>query len=66
MEESGWKLVHGDVFRPPKAKQLLAALVGTGIQIFAMAVITISKSRPNNTAVSGMDTCLWQKDEAVS
>ncbi|XP_022089559.1 transmembrane 9 superfamily member 4-like isoform X3 [Acanthaster planci] len=42
MEETGWKLVHGDVFRPPKAKQLLAALAGTGVQIFVMSVITIS------------------------
>ncbi|XP_071807092.1 transmembrane 9 superfamily member 4-like isoform X1 [Asterias amurensis] len=42
MEETGWKLVHGDVFRPPKAKQILAALVGTGVQIFVMAIVTIS------------------------
>ena len=43
MEETGWKLVHGDVFRPPKAKQILAALVGTGVQIFVMAIVTLSK-----------------------
>ena len=29
-EESGWKLVHGDVFRPPRHPELLSALVGTG------------------------------------
>jgi hypothetical protein len=29
-EESGWKLVHGDVFRPPKHLAVLAALLGTG------------------------------------
>lgn len=42
-EETGWKLVHGDVFRPPRYKQLLAALVGAGVQIFSMALITIGK-----------------------
>ncbi|XP_063968455.1 transmembrane 9 superfamily member 4-like [Lytechinus pictus] len=40
-EETGWKLVHGDVFRPPRYKQLLAALVGAGVQILSMALITI-------------------------
>ena len=29
-EESGWKLVHGDVFRPPKHLEVLSALIGTG------------------------------------
>ncbi|RIA05490.1 hypothetical protein BRARA_K00213 [Brassica rapa] len=28
-EESGWKLVHGDVFRPPSSLVLLSAVVGT-------------------------------------
>eukprot|EP00894_Picocystis_sp_ML_P002601 jgi/Pico_ML_1/53118/g3726.t2 len=28
-EETGWKLVHGDVFRPPKNLTMLSALVGT-------------------------------------
>jgi transmembrane 9 superfamily protein 2/4 len=33
-EETGWKLVHGDVFRPPQNYQLLlCVLVGTGAQI---------------------------------
>jgi len=36
-EESGWKLVHGDVFRaPPTSPMLLSVLAGTGVQIFAM------------------------------
>ena len=43
MEESGWKLVHGDVFRPPKYPKLFAAIIGSGIQIFCMAVITLCK-----------------------
>ncbi|XP_064607167.1 transmembrane 9 superfamily member 4-like isoform X2 [Liolophura sinensis] len=41
MEETGWKLVHGDVFRPPKHTKLLASLVGAGIQIFSMSLITV-------------------------
>ncbi|XP_031624226.1 transmembrane 9 superfamily member 4 [Contarinia nasturtii] len=41
LEETGWKLVHGDVFRPPKHPRLFAAVVGSGIQIFFMALITI-------------------------
>ncbi|KAK7501513.1 hypothetical protein BaRGS_00007317 [Batillaria attramentaria] len=41
VEETGWKLVHGDVFRPPRHTLLLTALVGAGIQVFFMAFITI-------------------------
>ncbi|CAH1105050.1 unnamed protein product [Psylliodes chrysocephalus] len=41
IEETGWKLVHGDVFRPPRNSRLFAALVGSGMQIFLMSLITI-------------------------
>uniref|UniRef100_A0A182TEF5 Transmembrane 9 superfamily member n=1 Tax=Anopheles melas TaxID=34690 RepID=A0A182TEF5_9DIPT len=41
LEETGWKLVHGDVFRPPRYPRLFAAVIGSGIQIFFMALITI-------------------------
>ena len=41
IEETGWKLVHGDVFRPPRYSRLFAAVIGSGIQIFFMALITI-------------------------
>ncbi len=41
LEESGWKLVHGDVFRSPRNPRLFAAIIGTGIQIFFMFFITI-------------------------
>lgn len=41
VEESGWKLVHGDVFRSPSKLNLFAAVVGSGVQIFIMAAITI-------------------------
>jgi transmembrane 9 superfamily protein 2/4 len=40
-EETGWKLVHGDVFRPPANGSLLASYVGSGIQIFGMALVTL-------------------------
>ena len=41
IEESGWKLVHGDVFRPPRFRLLLTACVGSGVQLFAMVLITL-------------------------
>lgn len=42
LEEFGWKLVHADVFRPPSfSPLLLSVLCGTGVQLLAMAVLTI-------------------------
>jgi transmembrane 9 superfamily protein 2/4 len=32
-EETGWKLVHGDVFRPPAQEMLLSVFVGNGVQV---------------------------------
>ncbi|CUG91294.1 endomembrane protein 70, putative [Bodo saltans] len=40
-EETGWKLVHGDVFRSPSAPVLLSSLVGSGVQFLSMAAITL-------------------------
>ncbi|CAL1530573.1 unnamed protein product [Lymnaea stagnalis] len=40
-EEFGWKLVHGDVFRPPRKGMFLAVLVGNGAQLFCMTLITL-------------------------
>jgi transmembrane 9 superfamily protein 2/4 len=41
-DESGWKLVHADVFRPPATMPMMfCVLVGTGVQLFLMAIITI-------------------------
>ena len=40
-EETGWKLIHGDVFRPPAHGGWLAVLVGTGTQVFAMTLVTL-------------------------
>uniref|UniRef100_A0A0L8IFU7 Transmembrane 9 superfamily member n=1 Tax=Octopus bimaculoides TaxID=37653 RepID=A0A0L8IFU7_OCTBM len=41
LEETGWKLVHGDIFRPPRHPKLLASLIGAGNQIFCMSLIII-------------------------
>ncbi|KAH3664375.1 hypothetical protein WICMUC_005760 [Wickerhamomyces mucosus] len=40
-DESGWKLVHGDVFRKPRYLLILSVLVGSGVQLFCMAFTTI-------------------------
>ena len=40
-EDSGWKLVHGDVFRTPSRPLLLSILVGNGAQLFVMTGCTI-------------------------
>lgn len=40
-EDSGWKLVHGDVFRTPKNPLLLSVFLGNGTQLFAMTGCTI-------------------------
>lgn len=40
-DETGWKLVHGDVFRKPSYSTLLAIVNGSGIQLFGMFLITI-------------------------
>lgn len=40
-EESGWKLVHADVFRPPAGwfgPMVLSVMVGSGMQVLMMAV----------------------------
>uniref|UniRef100_A0A8D0CHZ7 Transmembrane 9 superfamily member n=1 Tax=Scleropages formosus TaxID=113540 RepID=A0A8D0CHZ7_SCLFO len=40
-EEFGWKLVHGDIFRPPRKGMLLSVFLGSGTQIFIMTFITL-------------------------
>jgi len=43
-EESGWKQVHGDVFRPPQFLLLFSALIGTGHQLAVLVFMVISVS----------------------
>eukprot|EP00746_Dinoflagellata_sp_MGD_P031520 gnl/MRDRNA2_/MRDRNA2_174925_c0_seq1.p1 gnl/MRDRNA2_/MRDRNA2_174925_c0~~gnl/MRDRNA2_/MRDRNA2_174925_c0_seq1.p1 ORF type:complete len:596 (-),score=77.72 gnl/MRDRNA2_/MRDRNA2_174925_c0_seq1:116-1651(-) len=40
-EETGWKLVHGDVFREPPFSKVLVAFVGSGTQLLCMACVTL-------------------------
>ena len=42
-EEFGWKLVHGDVFRPPGKGMLLSVMLGTGTQVVTMTSVTLGK-----------------------
>ncbi|XP_047321904.1 transmembrane 9 superfamily member 3-like [Impatiens glandulifera] len=37
-EETGWKYIHGDVFRFPKFKSLFAAAIGSGTQLFTLTI----------------------------
>jgi transmembrane 9 superfamily member 2/4 len=41
-EEFGWKLVHGDVFRPPRKGMLLSVLLGSGVQVLCMSLVTLA------------------------
>jgi len=40
-EETGWKLVSGDVFRKPAYPAMFCVLIGTGYQVFAMICFTL-------------------------
>jgi len=40
-DEYGWKLVHGDVFRPPRHLMWLSAVYGVGIQFCVQAVVVV-------------------------
>ncbi|CAI9280181.1 unnamed protein product [Lactuca saligna] len=46
-KESGWKLVHGDVFRPPCNLVLLSVVVGTGAQLALLILLVILFERSN-------------------
>ncbi len=41
-EESGWKLVHADVFRKPRHSKLLSVFVGSGVQILFMLLVSLA------------------------
>uniref|UniRef100_A0A8C8X3M5 Transmembrane 9 superfamily member n=1 Tax=Panthera leo TaxID=9689 RepID=A0A8C8X3M5_PANLE len=40
-EDFGWKLLHGDVFRPPRNRMLLSVFLGQGTQVLIMTFITL-------------------------
>jgi transmembrane 9 superfamily protein 2/4 len=45
-EDSGWKLVHGDVFRCPKHPLVLSVFLGNGAQLFVMTGLTVGMPAP--------------------
>ena len=40
-QDTGWKLIHGDVFRPPEGIMLFSALIGAGTQLLALIVFVL-------------------------
>jgi hypothetical protein len=41
-EETGWKLIHADVFRAPPNLSLFTAFVGAGVHLFVMTLLLLS------------------------
>lgn len=59
--------MHGDVFRPPRYLELLAALVGTGVQlallVLSVILITIAGKRLPDATLSQpvmLSVTMWQ------
>jgi Endomembrane protein 70 len=46
-EESGWKLIHGDVFRFPEQPMLFCAAVGTGNQLIVLTIFHLTLALTN-------------------
>ena len=44
LEQTGWKLLHGDIFRSPKYPLLFSTLVGSGEQMMILAALVVSFS----------------------
>lgn len=42
-EEFGWKLIHGDVFRPPRHALSLSVFVGSGSQLLLCTTVTLGE-----------------------
>ncbi|XP_039073073.1 transmembrane 9 superfamily member 2-like isoform X1 [Hyaena hyaena] len=40
-DDFGWKLLHGDIFRPPRYRMLLSVFLGQGTQVLVMTFITL-------------------------
>jgi transmembrane 9 superfamily protein 2/4 len=40
-EETGWKLIHGEVFRPPVNGAFFSVLIGSGVQVFVMVLLML-------------------------
>lgn len=50
-EETGWKYIHGDVFRFPRHPSLFAAMVGTGSQLLVRG---LTRRRGGGAAVCAL------------
>ena len=44
LDESGWKQLSGDVFRPPPYPGLFCIVIGSGMQLLCMANVTLALS----------------------
>jgi len=44
LDESGWKQLGGDVFRPPTYPGLFCIVIGSGLQLLCMANVTLALS----------------------
>jgi len=40
-DESGWKMVHGDVFRKPRCPTLFSIVNGSGVQVVGVAIVSL-------------------------
>jgi len=40
-DETGWKTVHGDIFRKPMCSNLFSILAGSGVQIIGVSIISL-------------------------
>ena len=63
-EEFGWKLVHGDVFRPPTRPMLLSVLLGNGVQLLLMAIVTLFFACLGFLSPGTPHVCLWMSGGA--
>eukprot|EP01002_Notosolenus_urceolatus_P012712 NODE_427_length_2095_cov_34.292278_g342_i0.p1 GENE.NODE_427_length_2095_cov_34.292278_g342_i0~~NODE_427_length_2095_cov_34.292278_g342_i0.p1 ORF type:complete len:585 (+),score=174.89 NODE_427_length_2095_cov_34.292278_g342_i0:191-1945(+) len=41
-DETGWKLLHGDVFRVPPYKSIFCAVLGTGVQLLLLFITMLT------------------------
>mmetsp|Transcript_8510 Transcript_8510/g.25566 ORF Transcript_8510/g.25566 Transcript_8510/m.25566 type:complete len:621 (+) Transcript_8510:79-1941(+) len=44
LDETGWKSLRRDVFRPPRDNVMLSILAGTGVQLVLIALVTLTLS----------------------
>ena len=58
-EESGWKYIHGDVFRFPSNRSLFCAFVGTGTQLLVLSFCIFALSLLGTFYVSWVAGWVW-------